>query len=157
MNTVKVPTRKGLGRVCVAALFALTVAACGDSQDVEASSPAGSGPIPTVEHSGEVNLAPETWLSSTPIDPSTAYVDGIDITGLMQLENDGPYGYEAGKAFGGCTVVYHAYGDGSFDVAIKPNSSNNASLPEKGVRIEGALASEVDPWIASYTRSCYAA
>lgn len=143
MNTVKVPTRKGLWGVCVAALFSLALAACGNGQDVGASSPP---PSP------KTGLAAE-WLTDEPIDTNHTFVDGIDTAGIVVLSPNGPvHQYEAGKQYGNCVVVYHRYADGTYDVAIKP--SDPETSPGANDHIEGVKADKVDPWINNFVRDC---
>lgn len=149
---MKVPTHSSLWRVCVAALFSLALAACGDGRGVEATtSPEAATPVlGTPNMSGTTNPDPSTWLTDTPIDQSKTFVDGVDTSGLMKLRSSAPYGYEAGKRYGDCTVVYRSFNSDNgviFEVAIKP---------VKGAHQEGLKAADVDPWIATYKTPCRA-
>ena len=133
-----------MARAGVATLVcAVTLTACSSNDTQAVTSP-----------TAPPSTAVAKWLTDTPLDPSKMFVDGIDTKGLMKLSAEAPQGYEAGKAFGECTVVYHAFnaGDGNlYEVVVKPNDGSN-----KGHRKPGLAGNMVDAWIAQYSGECNA-
>lgn len=141
MNSTKVRALRGIGRACMATLFCATVAACG-SEDT------GAGGTVSETRYG---LAAE-WLTDEKIVPSPGYFDDIDASELYTLTEKMPtrHHYQAGRQFGRCTIVYRSYGDGTYDVAIKPSDAAVGSgIPKAGIK-----AADVDNWISKFVVDC---
>lgn len=140
--------RVRLARAGVATLVcAVTLTAC-SSNDTRAASTA-----PTTAY----NAVQAEWLTDTPLDLSKMFVDGVDTKGLVKIRSDAPTGYyEAGRAFGTCTVLYHAFNAGEdqrvlVEVAVKPGDNE-----KPGWRNPGTPSTKVDGWVNTHAVECNA-